>query len=282
MVYYSTQTYHSAQHSLVMCDDSDPYGGTETYEIDRFGQGFQAPSGLTYLKISFSSLFQDVDGNEVVWAVLFTLDSEGYLDQVVGVVEIPTSTSWTNWYWELDSSELAEASGEPLALIFEMWGNRAIPNEVVWLDDAQVRLCYESGPHTVYLPCVIKSGAEQGCVPLEPDSVAGRGSTTVGATCDGSFSAWDTRDYYSANLNGTSNVRLRLFDLPSGTNWDAMIYEDKGDGTYPLACHIGTPGDQDKSTNCTLNTSKNYFVMVNAGTAPSGGTKTYHMSIEQR
>lgn len=288
-IYYDSQKYNSPSYSLVMVDEtdgSDPYGGDATRDYDEFGQGFQAPGNLTYLKVSYSRLYANANPGDQAWSNLWMLDSEGNLDTLIAYATIGESPdSWSNRYWELGSEGLAAVSGKPLALVFDMMSSRTPPGEVIWLDDAQVRLCYESGPYTIHLPCVIKSVAEQveqGCVPLEPDSVAERGSTIVGATCDGSFNAWDTRDYYSANLNGTSEVRLRLFDLPEGTNWDAMIYEDKGDDTYPLACHIGTQGDQDKSTNCTLNPSKDYFVMVNAGTAPSGGTKTYHMSIEQR
>jgi hypothetical protein len=285
-VYYDSQNYNSPSYSLVMVDEtdgSDPYGGETTWDYDEFGQGFQAPGNLTYLKISYSRLYTNTNSSDQAWSNLWTLDSEGNLDELIAYAPIGESPEgWSNRYWELSSEGLATVSGKPLALVFDMMSDRTSPVEVIWLDDAQVRLCYEPGAYAVYLPSVIKSVAEKGCLPLEPDSVAQRGSTTVGVTCDGSFSALDTRDYYSANLNSTSKVRLRLFDLPSGSNWDAMIYEDKGDGTYPLACHIGTPGDQDKSTNCTLNTSKNYFVMVNAGTAPSGGTKTYHLSIEQQ
>ncbi|RLC98463.1 MAG: hypothetical protein DRI77_04985, partial [Chloroflexi bacterium] len=114
----------------------------------------------------------------------------------------------------------------------------------------------------------------------EPDSATQRGSTAVGATCDGSFSGTDTRDYYSLNLNGATNIRLALENLPSGTNWDALIYEDASG--YPLACQIGTAGDQNKYKNCTLDASKSYFVMVNAGTAPSKESNTYQMSVKQQ
>jgi hypothetical protein len=216
---------------------------------------------------------------------LWTLDSQGYLDELVDYASIGEDPEgWSNRYWTLDSSQLAAVSGKSLALVFDMLSNQTSPSEIIWLDDAQVRLCYTTGANGVYLPLTIRQTATSPvpiCSPYEPDSTAQRGSTTVGATCSDSFGATDMKDYYSLNLNGVTKVRLRLFNLPSGTNWDAMIYEDASG--YPLACHIGTIGDQDKSKDCSeLSLSKNYFVLVNAGKAPSAGANTYQMSVEQR
>lgn len=290
--YYDSREghYQSPSHSLVMVDETD---GSDpdlvviddtVCDYDEFGQGFQAPGNLTYLKMSYNRLYADANDNDTVWSNLWTLDSQGYLDELVDYRTIgETPDGWSNRYWELSSSQLAEVSGKPLALVFDMLSDMTAPGEVIWLDDAQVRLCYEPGAYTVYLPLIIKQPAPPpgpSCTPYEPDSVDHRGSTTVGATCSGFFSAMDIKDYYSLNLNGVTGVRLGLYNLPSGTNWDAMIYEDTAG--YPLACHIGTPGDQDKYANCTLSFSKNCFVLVNAGTAPGGAANTYQMSIVQR
>jgi hypothetical protein len=100
----------------------------------------------------------------------------------------------------------------------------------------------------------------------------------VGATCGGSLSPTDQRDYYSVDLKGASQVRLRLFNLPSGTNFDALVYEDATG--YPRPCHIGTVGDQDKAVDCNLNPSKSYFILVNRGPRPEGGS--YNMSLMRR
>jgi hypothetical protein len=54
-----------------------------------------------------------------------------------------------------------------------------------------------------------------------------------------------------------------------------MIYENASD--YPLACHIGTQGDQPKSRNCDLDTAKDYFVLVSRGPNRTGGT--YKMEL---
>jgi hypothetical protein len=116
------------------------------------------------------------------------------------------------------------------------------------------------------------------CSPREPDSVSQPGSTTVDVTCSGSFNQVDQKDYYALDLKGISRVRLRLFNLPQGTNWDALIYENKSN--YPLACQIGTKGDADKAANCELSPSKNYFVLVSEG--ENGTVGPYSMRVEER
>lgn len=285
-VYYDNRPgfYNSPYYSLVMVDETD---GSDTdlldayTDFDAFGQAFQAPSNLTSLEISYSRLYDNANSTDDSFYALWTLD-EGYLDDVIATWSIGSSPSgWSNRKGTLSSSGLVIASGKSLVLMFGMFSNRTSPIEVIWLDDAQVRLCYPSGgPQKVYLPLVIKQPAPSGCTPLEPDSTTQRGSTTVGATCDGSFSTTDKRDYYSLNPNGATNIRLRMFNLPSGSNWDALIFEDAGG--YPYVCHIGTPGDQAKSVDCTLSASKSYFVVVNTDIAPSKGANTYNMSVEQR
>ena len=293
-IYYSTEEYNSAAYSLVMIDELD---GSDQVGIiidgiyrdyDSFGQVFLTPRDLTYLRASFHRMFINPDpGYDFVFSMLWALDSEGYLDELIGAVEIDPSSypsnTWQGFYWELSSTQLITASNQSLALLFTMISDQVFPGEWMYLDDAQVTLCYHED-YTVYLPITVRQPSAEPpsptCTPYEPDSLARRGSTTVGATCSGLFSQTDLKDYYSLNLNGVTNVRLRLFDLPSGTNWDALVYEDTSG--YPLACHIGTPGDQDKHKDCTLNLSKDYFVMVNTGTAPIAGANTYKMSVEQR
>jgi len=284
-IYYDNRSgyYNSPYHSLVMVDETD---GSDTdlldayTDYDAFGQAFQAPSNLTSLQVSYSRLYDNANSTDYSFYALWTLD-EGYLDDVIAAWSIGSSPSgWSNRAGTLSSSGLVTASGKSLVLMFGMFSNRTSLSEVVWLDDAQVRLCYQTGPQKIYLPLVSKPLAGPTCTPYEPDSTTQRGSTTVGATCDGSFSTTDKRDYYSLNLNGATDIRLRLFNLPSGTNWDAAIYEDAGG--YPYVCHIGTPGDQAKSVDCTLSASKKYFVVVNTDIAPSKGANTYDMSVEQR
>ena len=290
-IYYSTVDPHSAAHSLVMRDELDGsdtvgiYIGSTYYDYDEFGQAFNTPRGLTSLRTVFYRKYFNPDSYDYVFARVWTLDSGGSLDEFIGAVQIDDASypaeTWQGFYWDLTSAQLVTASNKSLALVFTMFSDQVSPGERMYLDDAQVTLCYETGPSTVYLPLLIKT-IDSGpvCAPYEPDGVSRRGSTTVGATCSGSFGQVDTEDYYSLNLNGATKVRLELFDLPTGTNWDAMIYEDATG--YPLACHIGTVGDQNKSADCpTLSLSKNYFVMVSAGTAPGAGANTYQMSVLQ-
>jgi hypothetical protein len=287
-VYTDDVEYNSASYSLAMKDD--PSVDTEaiissTLDFDGFLQMFMAPSGLMTVTISYSRLYNgDVNSEDYAAYSLYTVTNESLLGGRVAIWEIGTSPSPTDWSNRsgtltpsADATELAKLSGKWVALRFELWSDRVSPYEFVWVDDVQVNVCYRA--EQVYLPLVQRGeGAPAGCTPLEPDSVTQRGFTLVGATCNGCFSPLDTRDYYSLDLNGASEVRVCLRNLPSGTNWDALIYEDSAG--YPLICQIGTPGDQDKCSNyCTLNPAKSYFVMVNAGAAPPS-TQCYEMSVE--
>jgi len=289
-IYYDNRSgyYNSASHSLVMVDDPgfDTAIISTTLDWDAFGQGFQAPGALTVITVTYSRLYSNTNTSDTAWGNLWTLDSQGYLDDLVTYWPIGESPSgWSNRTAVFtDSATLAALAGKPLALVFDVEANRESPYEIIWLDDAQVTICYQLPPNHTYLPLVMRQYGQGGvvaCVPYEPDSVNQRGSTVVGATCYGSFSAVDMKDYYSLNLNGVTQVRLSLSNLPSGTNWDAAIYEDAPG--YPLACHIGTPGSGDKYKDCSsLDPARSYFVLVNAGTAPGGGANTYQMSVTSR
>jgi hypothetical protein len=285
-IYYDKRAgyYRSPSYSLVM--DDDPSYDTQyisaTLDYDSFGQAFMAPSGLLTATVSYSRLYDgEANANDDAYYVLWTLDDQGYLDEDVAWWAIGESPSgWSDRFGVLtDPTALAELSGKPVALVFELWTDRASPYETIWLDDAQVTLCYEfTATSWVYLPLVRQDPIPR-CVPKEPDSRDDPGSTVIGAACDGSFSPFDTKDYYSLNPGGVSNVRLWLRNLPSGTNWGAAIFEDAPGNPY--VCHIGTTGSGNKYVNCTLNPSKQYFVKVDAGTAPDS-TKTYRMSVEAR
>lgn len=278
--------YRSAQHSLVMGDDPsyDNYYISPTLDLDSFGQGFYAPTGLLTVTVTYSRLYESTDYYDVAFGNFYTLDSEGRLDENPVYWTIGESPSgWSDRIVVItNTTVLASLSGRALALVFEEFSDRSSPYEFIWLDDAQVTVCYQPTVYAnnVYLPVTLRAfSTGPTCIPREPDSVTNRGSTVVGATCNGSFSPTDTRDYYTLILGGVANIRLSLTNLPPGSNWDALIYEDTAG--YPLACHIGTPGSGDKYKDCTLNPNKSYFVMVNAGTAPSS-TQTYMMSVTAR
>jgi len=294
-IYYSTVYSHSASYSLKEMDELDgsdtdgiTIGGTY-WDYDEFGQAFLTPGGLTYLKVSFSSLYFEPDVNDNVYARLWTLDSQGNLDELIAYPQVPDDPAsypqytWGNYYFELTSSQLITASGKSLALVFTMFSNQQSPSQRVYLDDAQVRLCYNVGANKVYLPVVIRQpqSTSPTCSPYEPDNRDSRGYTMVGATCYGSFGPSDDKDYYTLNLNGVANVRLKLDNLPTGSNYDALIYEYPYTGQQP-ACYIGTPGSQNKYKDCPpLDLGKTYFAFVNAGGAPSSA-KTYEMSVVSR
>ncbi len=281
--------YQSPFHSLAMADEldgSDPDVDDSTLDIDHFGQGFRAPLGLTYLKIWYSRLYENSNTGDEAYSNLWTLDDGGYLEELIDFRSIGESPDgWSNRYWELDSSLFDQVSGKPLAVTFDMWSDRTglpseLLDEIIWLDDAQVTLCYDPPDYQVFLPHTVRQPAQTrpACSPIEPDGVSQRGYIDVGACCNGSFSATDLKDYYTLNLKGVTNIRLGLRDLPPGTNWDALIFEDTGG--YPLKCHIGTPGSNDKWADClNLSLSKDYFVLVNTASAPDIHDNTYTLCV---
>jgi hypothetical protein len=287
IIYYSKVYSHSAPYSLKEMDEldgSDPVSitiGGVLWDYDEFGQLFRAPAGLTYLKASFSSMYRDRDANDAVYARLWTVNSQNQLDQFISAVRVPTDTAeytWANWYWELNSAQLITASNKTLALVFTLFGNRASPGQGVYFDDAQVRLCYATGPTKNYLPVALKSPTGPTCTPYEPDNRDNRGNMTVGATCSGALGPSDDKDYYTLNLNGVTDVKLRLFNLPpEGNVWGAAIYEYPYTGQSP-ACLINWTG-LDKSVNGPgLNLNKTYFVFV-AASVPQSSPKSYSMSV---
>jgi len=288
MIWYSTVNYHSPSYSLSMKDDpADDNSGivSSTLEYDEFGQGFVTPDALTAITVTYSRLYTNTNTSDTAYGNLYTLDSQGYLYQLIDWWPIGESPSgWSDRSAVImDSSDLAALSGRAVALVFDMWNNRQVPYESIWLDDAQVTLCYAVGAQKVYLPIVIKQppSALPTCTPIEPDTATKRGSTAISATCNGSFSATDVKDYYTVvNPSNVANVRLCLRNLPSGSNWNATLWEDAS-GSYINPCNIRTTGDQDKCKDCTLGFGKSYFVVVGSG---SGGmnTGTYAMSVEPR
>jgi hypothetical protein len=276
--------YRSASHSLAMADDPavDSDIIDTSLDYDAFGQGFIAPSGLVSITIDYSRMYANMNEGDTAYYGLWTLDSEGYLDSLVVYWTIGgTSGAWQDRHGNLvDTAILAQLSGKSLAFVFDMETDRVAPNETIWVDDTQVTLCFDAGAYQTYMPHAINEPGPSGptCSPAEPDAVDQRGSVDVGACCNGSFSATDLKDYYSLNLSGVTNVKLGLKDLPTGTNFDALIYQDSSG--YPLKCQIGTPGDQDKWRDCpALDLTKVQFILVNAGTAPAPGSNTYTMCL---
>ena len=297
MVYYDDHNYVSPHHSLVLDDepvgeytDIDDFWGTGL-DYDMFGQGFWTPPDMTRIVVLFSSRYLDWNSDDMAWVNLVSLPEDGYLqpENFEAVVEIPTKgeATWEHWAWELTADDdpqwMDAMSDRPMAVIFDHLSDRQAPYQTIWLDDVYVFLCFqwEAPPSAIYLPALhMEPLVDPGprCNPREPDSIDSPGFTTVDATCSASFTALDQRDYYTLDLRGARDVQLQLFDLPSGTNWDALIYQNTAG--YPLACHIGTPGAAPKEADCTLDPTKSYFVMVNRGPGTTGGS--YKMQVERR
>jgi hypothetical protein len=286
-LYYSTGVYRSANYSLKMMDEidgSDTDLISPTLDYDQFGQGFYMPAALTSVRVNYSTWFTNTDSADHEYGNLWTLNTQGNLDQLLALWPIDGGSSWVDTYaYTTNSAILKALGGKPVAVTFDMDSNRTDPAEAIYLDDIQVTAC--SNPLQVYLPVVVKQPpagpVPATCSPLEPDSKDQRGSVDVGATCAGSFSAIDLRDYYTVRLNGATSIRLQLSQLPTGTNWDALLYEDAPN--YPLWCQIATPGSQNKYKDCpTLDLGKTYFILVNAGVAPKADANTYQLSVINR
>jgi len=294
IVFYTDKHYTSPSYSVSMWDepeglwtDTDDFWGTGL-DYDMFGQAFWTPQNMTRLTVWFSSAYNDWNEGDTAWANLVVLTDEGYVtpDGFEVVVEIPfiAEATWENWYWDITAEDhplwMRQMSNRPLAILYDHLSDRQAPYQRVRLDDLQVTVCYQREASAVYLPLVRRDPpADPGprCIPREPDSAADPGFMTLDATCSNSFSALDQDDYYALDRPGVGNVRLRLFDLPSGSNWDALVYENVAG--YPLICYIGTPGDAAKAKDCTLDPNKNYLVRVHRGAFPPGGT--YKMRVER-
>jgi hypothetical protein len=287
ILYYSTGIYRSANYSLKMMDETDGSDTvliSSTLDYDQFGQGFYMPAALTSVRVNYSTWFTNTDSADHESGNLWTLNSQGNLDQLIALWPINGGSNWVDAYaYTTDPNILKALGGKPVAVTFDMDSNRTSPAEAIYLDDIQVRVC--SNPLQVYLPLLIKQPpagpVAPTCSPLEPDSKDQRGTVDVGGTCSGSFSVIDLRDYYTVRLNGATSIRLQLSQLPAESNWDALLYEDVA--SYPLVCHIATSGSQTKYVDCPpLNLGKTYFILVNAGVAPKAGANTYQLSVINR
>lgn len=288
-VYYDNRAgyYNSPSYSLLMVDEAD---GSDTscvnggYDYDFLGQAFTAPAGLLTMTIRYSRLYAYPSAYDTAFGELYTLDSQGNLDQYVGGWSIgETPSGWSNRYVQItDSTDLDQLSGEDVVVVFGMEGSMAGNTEIIWLDDAQVNVCFRLGGNKAYVPMTARGEPVQAppcCDPREPDSRDERGSLGLGCPCGGSFGPWDTQDFYSLALNGTTSVRLWLRNMPSGTNFGAAIYQDQG-GTPVYVCHIGEQGSNNKYVDCSgLSSNKDYYVIVDAGPAPDSA-KTYQVLVE--
>lgn len=300
-VYFADTTYGLAPPSLFMADEidgSDLYWYDATWDYDILCQAFRAPQNLSSMTVMYNRAFIRPNDIDTAWSNIWEVGTG--LDWVL---EEPIAWRWmeqdpAGWdgrSWSLHPAELDEASGKDLALCFDLLSDaRAVgyvPGPDAWfdmavfLDDAQVRLCYQSGAYRVYLPVVHRAPVGPpgpSCWPRHPDTAIEPGKTMVGATCHGFLAPGDNRDYYKLDLLGSTRVGLGLIQLPPGTNWGASIFEVTGEDAHPsysLVCYTSAPGDADKWTDCILNPNRRYLVMVDRGEKGAG---PYKMRVERR
>ncbi len=173
-------------------------------------------------------------------------------------------------------------------LLFNITDNGGA-KEVVLFDNVMLSACSKgvSGSSKVYMPATMKNyGKPAGPVCNPPsenpaDNFSNnRGLVQTMATCSSTMSSFDTADYYSFKPTKNGNHTLHLTNLPSGTEWAAMIFIDQANPDYAPGgasdgrCRITQPGSVNKQVVCNLNTGKNYVVKVSAGSTPmSGGYK---------
>jgi hypothetical protein len=101
------------------------------------------------------------------------------------------------------------------------------------------------------------------------------------ANCNSNLSQLDDRDYYSYTPTQTGSHTVHLRNLPPGSNWAALVYNDtEPPPTGPTnggACYTAAPGSADKSVVCTFTAGQKYVIKISSGSTPMNGT--YNLQV---
>ena len=295
IVYYNDTIYTSKFYSLVLIDsdidDSSP-------EIDTFAQGFYMPENLTSVRIDYNSQMLNTNSGDLTYANIWTLDSEGYLDEWLFDWEIADShETWTWWYLEFTNPDyLQMMEGKVLALRFENYTNNILPGEKSYFDDITLEACTKNAPPPsgrIYLPTIVKKSdavADPICLPPTENPQdqynANRGMVQTNAVCNSTLSSLDRADYYAYVPSKSGKHTLKLTDLLPGTEWSAMMFFDTASPSYvpgPTGgdCRIGIPGAGEqgpKEVTCPLTKNVPLIVKVSAGSTPVAGPYTMRIT----
>ena len=142
----------------------------------------------------------------------------------------------------------------------------------------------------MYLPAVmhiVGKPPDPVCVPPNENPQdqynANRGTTYTNKTCNSTLSELDRADYYAYTPSKTGPHTLRLTNLPTGTEWSAMMFYDTASPSYVPGptdgdCRIGTPGAVNKQVTCNLQKGVPLIVKVSAGSTPLPGPYTMRIT----
>ena len=284
----------------LLFEDGDP--GDPSPNLDMFGQGFFMPDNLSDVTVEYWRATVDGNPQDHVYGELWLLDSLGNLhygdiNYFVGAWELSES----NLKWKMESVAATEnmvkkLDGQLAALLFFNVTDGSLPGapeaqkEWLFIDEISLIACYKpdsSQAKKLYIPTVQK--AKQGpplCVPPTENPQdqynSNRGFAQTSAICNSSLSELDKADYYTFKPSTSGSHTLHLNKLPAGTEWSAMIFEDKQTPEYAPGdtagqCRIDTPGSKAKQVRCTLDKNKTYFIKVSAGSTPMAGS--YDMAV---
>jgi hypothetical protein len=285
IVYYDSTIYTSPSYSLVL-DIGDSGDPTPLY--DGFGQAFYMPAGLTSVTVNYNRKIDFANGVDEVFGELWSVDAQGFLDEyITGWIVGDSPADWSARVYNInDGPTLNELSGRLLALVLVNDTTDPSPGEITWFDDITLTACYVPPDYAAYMPAVpYLAGTGPSCNPPNespPDSwYNNRGSTQTEANCNTTLSQLDDRDYYSfmAAQSGSHTIHLR--NLPPGSNWAALVYNDtEPPPTAPTnggACYTSAPGSADKSVVCTFTAGQKYVIKVSSGSTPMNGS--YNLQV---
>ncbi len=284
-VYYSDTIYVSPIHSLlfIIGDSGDP-----SPEYDGFGQAFYMPYGLTYVDVTYQRRIDYPNSIDEVFGELWTVDSDGYLDTfITGWTVGDTPSGWGARIFSInDGQTLSQLSGERIALVFANDSDVPTPGEITYFDDIELTACFNPPDFASYLPATVNmAGTGPVCIPPSespPDTwYTNRGLVQTGANCNSTLSQLDDRDYYSYTPTQSGSHTVHLRNLPTGSNWAALVYNDveppPSGPTNGGNCYTSAPGDGDKSIVCNFNAGQNYVIKVSVGDTPISGS--YNMQV---
>lgn len=296
-VYYSTQNYVSPQYSLVLVD-ADTQVTDPTPTQDAFAQALYMPTGLVTVTIEYYAAMANVNTTDRALGNLWTVDADGNPVTFLAGWEVGESpNAWQKQTVVItDPDALANMAGQRIMIFLFNATDGSTPGEVVFFDDVTLTACSRAAPSgaAVHLPAVMRNFRSSGTICIPPSENpqdtwnANRGYVECNATCQSTLSRLDLADYYTfvPSFTGTGNCTLYLKNLPSGTEWAAMIFVDQPNYPPPYApgptdgqCRIATPGSGDKSVTCPLTGGTAYFIKVSAGANYSGPEGSYTMQI---
>lgn len=286
IVYFDDTDYSSPLHSLVL-DIGD--SGDPSPNFDGFGQAVFMPTGLTDVTIQYDRKIQFANSVDQLYGELWTVDNEGFLDQFITGWSVGTTPpEWDTRVFTInDAPTLAQMNGRLMALVLVNDTTDPTPGEIAWFDDITVTACFNPPTHASFLPSIAnKAGSTVPvCSPPSespPDSwSSNRGFTQTGANCNSTLSQLDDRDYYSfvPSQSGSHTVHLR--NLPPGSNWAALVYNDTepppSGPTNGGACYTSQAGSADKSVVCTFTAGQEYVIKISSGSTPMSGS--YNLQV---